>query len=221
MRPMHRSLSLGLLAVLASGPSRAQTRQTGQIAPARMTQAQNAALPVGWHDEMNTPEDWQPLALDNKPDVLVARRGALILRLPHVPQGFPYAYQWSGVTRAVSVNLGRYPVLVARVRRLDKNTYAHLDVEERDDAGKVVRTARSSTLYEPGMSVLDFGTAWGTDTRRLTLRLIVGGSLSGVACEYDWVRFVRREDLPFLQSRPNWQRVVAPEGEPVRAVHKM
>ena len=46
---------------------------------------------------------------------------------------------------------------------------------------------------------------------RLTLRLIVGGRLTGAKCEYDWVRFVRREDVGYLQEVPDLQNVTSRE----------
>jgi hypothetical protein len=158
----------------------------------------------GWHDEMNDLSAWKPLEGINEPDVFAARSGAMTLRMPHVPAGFPYSYQWGGVTRRASVDLGAYPVLVAYVSRLQQGSYAHLDLEERDYAGKPVRTLRTPMLQgkqDKGLIILDVGKEWGKETRRVHLRLIVGGPLSGAACEYAWVRFVRREDVPKLQAR--------------------
>jgi hypothetical protein len=165
-------------------------------------------IAVGWQDELNNPSKWQPLGLENAADVFAERPGAVTLRLPHVPVGWPYTYQWSGITRTAVVDLGRYPVLVACVTKVQRNSYAHLDVEERDYFGKPVRIERTSTLVEPGLSVLDCGDIWGRDVRRLTLRLIVGGANEGASCEYAYVRFVRREDLPYLHRHPLTQNVV-------------
>jgi hypothetical protein len=176
-----------------------------------------AALVIGWHDEMNDPAAWELLGLENQPAAYAARPGALTLRLPRVPAGFPYAYQWSGVTRTAVVDLERYPVAVAYVPRLGEGSYAHLDFEERDYQGRALRTARSSTLQKPGLSLLDLGKAWGAQTQRVVIRLIVGGQLSGAWCEYAWVRFVRREDLPRLEANPGRVKVVSEYGEPVRS----
>ena len=47
--------------------------------------------------------------------------------------------------------------------------------------------------------------------RRLTLRLIVGGKLDGAKCSYNWVRFIKRENLAYLQEVPDLQTVVSNE----------
>lgn len=166
-----------------------------------------SVITVGWHDEMNDLSAWQPLGGVNEPDVFAARFGAMTLRLPHVAEGFPYTYQWGGVTRRASVDLSRYPVLVACVSRVQDGSYAHLDMEERDFAGRPIRSLRTPTLQGRGLSILDVGQAWGPQTRRIHLRLIVGGSPSGASCEYAWVRFVRREDVPKLQAGLSGQQV--------------
>jgi hypothetical protein len=180
------------------------------------SKTKRAALVIGWHDEMNDPAAWEPLGLENQPAAYAARPGALTLRLPRVPAGFPYAYQWSGVTRTAVVDLDRYPVAVAYVPHLGEGSYAHLDFEERDYQGRALRTARSSTLQKPGLSVLDLGREWGMQTQRVVMRLIVGGQLSGAWCEYAWVRFVRREDLPRLEANPGGLKVVSEYGEQAR-----
>lgn len=168
-------------------------------------------LRIGWHDEMNRLGTWKPLAMENQPDIYAARPGLLTLRLPHVPSGFPYAYQWSGVTRSLSADLAHYPVLVAHVSRLDTGSYAHLEAEERDIAGHAVHIWRSPTLTRPGLTILDLGKEMGPSVWRLTLRLIVGGKLEGAECNYNWVRFVRREDVAYLQEVPTLQRIVSQE----------
>jgi hypothetical protein len=178
-------------------------------------QRQRAPLVVGWHDEMNDPGLWRPLGLENQPDIYASRPGAVTLRLPHVPEGFPYAFQWSGVTRSISADLAHYPVLVARVSSLEPGTYAHLDIEERGFTGRVAHTWRSSTLTKPGLALIDLGKEIGPFVQRLTLRLIVGGKLTGAKCEYNWVRFARREDVGYLQEVPDLQNVTSrePQGD--------
>lgn len=168
-------------------------------------------LVVGWHDEMNGLSLWKQLGTDNPPDVYASRPGLLTLRLPHVPDGFPYTYQWNGVTRSISADLGRYPVLVARVIGVEAGSYAHLDIEERDVSGRMARGWRSPTLTAPGLSIIDLGKEVAPDVRRLTLRLIVGGRLEGAKCEYSWVRFVRREDVDYLKRFPDLQTITSRE----------
>ncbi|HTE20022.1 MAG TPA: hypothetical protein VK689_16785 [Armatimonadota bacterium] len=173
--------------------------------PAKPTVVQQSAdrvkLAAGWRDEMGEPRKWGPIGAGIAPEVFVARAGIVGLRLPQAPDGFPYPYQWGGVTRRVNVDLGRYPMLVAYVSRVQDGSYAHLDVEERARDGRPIRTLRTPTLHAPGLIVLDVGREWGPQTRRMHLRLIAGGPLSGASCEYDWVGFVRREDIPRLQAQ--------------------
>ena len=190
------------LAALACGPA------TGQTGPVR---SRPPAIEVGWHDEMNDPSLWRPLGLENQPDIYASRPGALTLRLPHVPDGFPYLYQWSGVTRSISTDLGRFPVLVADVGSLGDGSYAHLEVEVRDIHGRPVRTWRSPTLVRSGLTALDLGKELGPDVWRLTLRLIVGGKLAGAKCEYNWIRFVRRQDMARLREAPDFPHIVSRE----------
>jgi hypothetical protein len=168
-------------------------------------------LQIGWHDEMNEPRLWSPIGPENPPDVYAERLGVLTLRLPHVPQGYPYAYQWSGVTRSISADLAHFPVLMARVGGMEDGSYAHLDIEERDFKGHAVRTWRSPTLTRPGLTTIDLGKEIGPTVRRLKLRLIVGGKLAGAKCDYNWVRFVRREDVARLNEAPDLQAVTSRE----------
>jgi hypothetical protein len=164
-------------------------------------------ITVGWNDELNALATWQPREGGMKADVFAERRGAMTLRLPHAPDGFPHAYQWGGVAGEASVDLGRYPVLVAHVLNVKPGSYTHLDLEQRDYAGKPTHVTVTPALQYPGVIVFDVGEKWGTDVRRLYLRINVGGSLSGAQAEYAWVRFVRREDVARLRENPGWQAV--------------
>lgn len=180
------------------------------LQPKRGQHLHERALPllVGWNDEMDSGTAWQQLTTANPVDVFASRPGLLSLRLPHVPQKYPYSYQWSGLQREVTVDLARYPVAVARISRMQENSYAQLSIAEYDYAGHEVKSWISLGLTSPGLAIVDIGKEWGVaDTRRFKLRLIVGGALQGASCEYDWVRFVNREDVPFLQAHHDWQKV--------------
>jgi hypothetical protein len=194
-----------LALVLSASAGQSAFKQTTVKHPRR------APLTVGWHDEMNDPALWKPLGAENPPDVYASSPGLLTLRLPHVPQGYAYAYQWSGVARSISADLAHYPVLMARVSSLQKGSYAHLQIEERDAAGRVVHSWRSPTLTQAGLTAIDLGKEIGPEVRRLTLRLIVGGTLAGAQCDYNWVRFARREDMAYLQESPDLQTVTSSE----------
>src|SRR5437764_312388 len=89
---MRRLIWLGILACVAPtlGQGRSRPRDVARRAP----------MVVGWHDEMNDPARWRPIGSENAPDIYSEKHGVLSLRLPHVPGGYRYAYQWSGVTRS-------------------------------------------------------------------------------------------------------------------------
>lgn len=196
------------------------------VAPSRAAPPPRG-IAVGWHDEMDRLSAWRPLP-ENAPQTWLPETGGLALRLPHVPDGWPYAYQWSGATREAIVDLGRYPVLMARVDAVDPG-YAHLDLEERDVEGRAVRGRRTPALVAPGLIRLDLkpdatmpatripatrisGTrdAETRDIRRLTLRLIVGGPNEGAKVVYRWVRFVSRADADRLAAHPDLPVRLAP-----------
>lgn len=162
---------------------------------------------VGWHDELNDSSQWRPLEVDNKPDVFSRTRGEISLRLPQVPSGWPYEYQWSGLTREAIVDIGKYPIMVARVSAIKVSSYAHMDVEELNTEKKAAWVQRSSTLLSPGLSFADLSEGGKKGVRRLQIRLIVGCPNEGGENSFSWVRFVKREDLEFLQKNPDWQRV--------------
>lgn len=156
---------------------------------------------VGWNDEMETVSAWRDLPGGNRPQVWRREEGGLALRLPQVPDRWPYEYQWSGVTREAIVDLGKYPVLLANVGAVGPG-YAHLEIEERDVNGKAVRGWRTPTRTDAGLIKLDLGDA-AKNVRRLYLRLIVGGPNEGASVAYRWVRFVSHEGAALIEANPN------------------
>jgi len=163
-------------------------------------------IKVGWNDELNRPSLWEALAMENRAKVDTTTKGALNLSLGHVPEGWPYEYQWSGVSREAKVDIGKFPVLSAWVSQV--SGYAHLDVDVIDAAGKPVKTLRSSTLTSPGVSNVDLRQGLDPAVYRLRLRLIVGGPNDGCSATYNWVRFTDPKAAEFLNSHPDWQYVI-------------
>lgn len=145
--------------------------------------------------------------MENKPEVYTDRTHVLWMRLPHVPEGWPYQFQWSGVTTDTIVDLDRFPIVVAAVSRMKAKSYAHMDIGELDVSGKPAWGERSSTLTQTGLSIGDIGKDHH-GVRRLNLRLIVGGPNEGASAAYSYVRFIRREDLDFVTRHPDWDNVV-------------
>jgi hypothetical protein len=162
---------------------------------------------VGWHDEMNDLSAWKPREGGMPAEKFASRPGEMKLRLAHVPDGYPFAYQWGGVTRTATVDLGRYPILLMRVSGMGPGSYCHMDVEQHDYSGKPVKTLRMPTLESPGLAVFDLGKEYGPHVWRLVLRINVGGKLEGAEAEVSWIRFVRREDVPLLKEVPDLQAV--------------
>ena len=114
-----------------------------------------AWIRVGWNDELNSPRAWSPLAMENKATVLQPKQGALKLVLGITPAGWPYQYQWSGVSRDATVDVARFPVVSARVK--DVRGYAHLDIDVLDASGKAVKTVRTVALNADGITSVDLG----------------------------------------------------------------
>ena len=160
---------------------------------------------VGWHDELDTRSRWSPLKMENHAFTASPVPGTLFLGLDHVPQNWPYLFQWSGVSQDAGVDLGNYPVLMARVPQVQG--YAHLDIDVLGEAGEVLNTLRTTTLTKPGISTLDLGASLPAKYTQLRIRLIVGGPNDGCCATYNWVRFVSRPDAVFLTAHPDWNHV--------------
>lgn len=159
----------------------------------------------GWHDEMSTPKYWSPLGIENQAKVIETGGGVMTLQLPHVPAGWPYSYQWSGVTRDMRVDIAKYPVLMARVPWIQG--YAHMDIEVLDFRGKAIKGFRSTTLTSPGIAEIDLSKSLDPATYVLRLRLIVGGPNEGCSAAYDWVRYLKPDDAVYLRLHPDFSDV--------------
>jgi hypothetical protein len=171
-------------------------------------------LDIGWHDDFDRQGAWQPLDMENRADERLLRPGTLRLSLKHVPDGWPYAYQWSGLKTNILADVARYPVLMAYVTHV--HGYAHLDIDVLDADDHPVKTMRSSTInvstlkdsgeageIPEGLVVADLGKELLPANYHLQLRLIVGGANSGCSAEYRWIRFVARKDADRLADHPN------------------
>lgn len=146
-----------------------------------------ASPDAGWSDELNSIHRWDQASPGHPATVSVPKPGAMELRLGSVPAGWPYAYQWSGVTRDATVDVGRFPILSAEVARV--HGYAHLEVEALDANDKPFKSFRGTTLQNPGVSTCDLRSGLDPAIYRLRIRLIVGGPNEGCSATYHWVRF--------------------------------
>ena len=165
----------------------------------------NPTIQVGWNDELNDARTWAPPAMENRAHVAAEPRGQLTLWLNHVPNGWPYTFQWRGLSKEARVDVAKFPVLMARVGPV--KGYAHMDIDVLDASGKAVKTLRTSTLNGPGLSTIDLKTALDPAVYHFALRLIVGGDNSGCSAVYNWVRFVGPKDAEFLTAHPDYNRI--------------
>lgn len=146
----------------------------------------------GWHDELNRQYEWTHLATSNKPDLDWSKPGLLGMTLHHVPRGWPYQYQWSGVTKTVEINVAENPILSARVSEL--KGYAHLDIDVLDGHNKILLQLRSNTLQSPGICSVKLSERIFPGTYSFRIRLIVGGPNEGCSATYDWIRGSSEKD---------------------------
>jgi hypothetical protein len=178
--------------------------QTASPSQEQRNRPSHPPITVGWHDEMNDARVWSPSNVENKARVSVPTRGAVRLDLGQVPEGWPYEYQWSGITRRATVDLARFPYLSAWVSHL-LGGYAHMDIDVLDAKGKAVKGFRSSTLKAGGITAIDLSTVLDPAIYTLQIRLIVGGSNQGCWATYDWVRFTSPADGALLKGNPGWR----------------
>ena len=156
------------------------------------TKALQDPIRMGWHDELNDLKPWRILPVENRPRMTAPVRGALRLVLAKVPEGWPYTYQWSGVQREASVDIGRHPFFSAHVSQVQG--YAHVDIEVLDREGKAVKNFRTSSVQASGVCFIDLSKDLDPAIYRLRLRLIVGGPNEGCSVTYNWVRFTSSKD---------------------------
>lgn len=167
---------------------------------------------AGWDDELTDSRTWAPLDMENKAHVAAEERHRFTLWLDHVPQGWPYTFQWSGISKEARVDVAKFPVLMARVGPV--KGYAHMDIDVLDAAAKAVKTLRTSTLNGPGLSTIDLTSALDPAVYHFALRLIVGGDNSGCSAEFNWVRFVSAKDATFLTAHPDYNKIKAVPAPP-------
>ncbi|MBC8142889.1 MAG: hypothetical protein H7Y38_15800 [Armatimonadetes bacterium] len=170
----------------------------------------SASAPGVFRDEMDSPFLWGLPGSANDPFLSSDVPGVLTMTMPQVAAGYPHSYQWGAATRTVVINTDAAPLLIARVSQVSDGAYAHLDVEMRDYAGVVVKSARSSTVQGAGFVSVNLREQFGTGLLRVTIRLIVGGANSGAWVDYDYLRAVSIADFTTLQNAPVKKSVTPP-----------
>ena len=197
-------------------PPRAGSRANKPVHPtAPIVQPPRATLPantpvgpgplvVGWHDEMNRVDQWTPLPAPNSAAVAAPTPGQMELSLEPKPAGFPYSYQWGGVRQIAAVDLDRYPVMAVQAPRVGPHAYWDVGVGLVKPGGEVIPTLKSKSETKGGLQFVDVGAAGLKGEQQLEIRLHVGGSIKGYeVADYDWVRFIRRQDETRLQEDPD------------------
>ncbi|MEZ0326333.1 MAG: hypothetical protein ACAH95_10545 [Fimbriimonas sp.] len=144
-------------------------------------------VPTGFRDEMRSLVPWTIYNKERPPAMTVTSKG-IKMTLPHVPEGWPYAYQWSGARRKITLDVARYGRLVADVPEITKGSYAHFEIAVLDAKDQEVKGFRSESVTEPGQIQFDLSTQLLPATYRLDVRLIVGGSNEGASATYRWVK---------------------------------
>ena len=198
---------------------------TGAISPSRSER--NAAekpgepLIVGWNDEFNATTNWQTLPLPNKPDVTMANSGLLRLTLGSdaITNARP-AFYWASMTRIAEVNMERYPILAVRAVHLKKASWWDVEIQayEPDDGKQSENDAKvpghalvgsevkTPSLDHDGIILFDLQSQANNGlkitARKFRLRISIASQSKGGSVEYDWLRFVRREDAERLRKNP-------------------
>jgi hypothetical protein len=174
------------------------------------TSPQVATLVVGWNDEFNA-LNWDPRPRPNKPDISTRHRGLLGLTMgSDAPVDPRLPFNWATVSRVADVDIERYPILAVRAVNLKHPGWWDVSVQGcvkgngDPTLGKEVKTP---SLDHDGIILFDLHAQVknGLDagTNRLLVRLNIAGPKKGAHVEYDWIRFIRREDTERLRSNPN------------------
>ena len=166
-----------------------------------------APLVVGWNDEFNA-LNWEPFAVPHKPDISMRHKGFLGLTLgSDAPVDPRLPFNWGTVSRVVEADTDRYPILAVRAIHLkapgwwDVSLQGCQTTDPRTTIGKEVKTP---SLDHDGTILFDLQAqvknGLNTGTHRLLIRLNIAGPKKGTRVEYDWIRFIRREDEERLRS---------------------
>jgi hypothetical protein len=151
--------------------------------------SQSHAVTGVFRDEMRSLVPWNIYNTDRSPSMTITSKG-LKVTLGHVPDGWPYAYQWSGARRTIQLDVAHYPRLVADVPEVSSGSYAHFELSVLDANDREVKNLRSASVTEPGQIDFDLSKDLLPAIYKIDLRLIVGGSNNGASVTYRWVRAI-------------------------------
>ncbi len=181
------------------------------------------SLVVGWSDEFNG-LNWQPFQNPNAPDTSLRHRGFLNLKLGSgaTPEPNPAPFYWGSVSRTVDVDVDRYPILAVRAVNLKGPSWwdvivqsygASGDPTQKEEVRLVGSEIKTPSLDHDGVILFDMQaqakSGLELSSHRFRVRLNIAGTQKGGSVEYDWIRFVRRQDAEKLRSNPRIGDIIA------------
>jgi hypothetical protein len=147
------------------------------------------------------------------------------------------AFYWASASRVVEVDVDRYPILAVRAVNLKGRSWWDVIIQGYDEkngaangsaldpvrpgsaarrykaeGGVVGKEIKTPSLDHDGVILFDLqaqvknGLELGS--HKIRVRLNIAGQQKGVSVEYDWIRFVRRQDAEQLRANPHIRDIV-------------
>jgi hypothetical protein len=123
------------------------------------------------------------------------------------------AWYWATCSRFATVDLDRYPILAVRVLKVKGEGRTWWDVFVNDYKGGERHGSdicgRLGPGTKPGLLFFD-ATNGGklTGNRQIQIRLNIAGMTQGAYADYEYVRFIRRQDRKRLERHPGLRNVL-------------
>lgn len=192
------------------------------ITPISICLSQNAhiqkgkPLVVGWSDEFNAKHNWQRFPPPHQPDLSQPHKGLLSLSLGSKSKTTPQpAFYWASATRFVEVDIERYPILAVRAVGLKGPSWWDVIVQGVEKESKTTLAGseiKTPSLDHDGIILFDIQeqVKHGLELsgHRFRIRLNIAGLKQGGSIQYDWIRFVRREDAARLRTNPQVSELI-------------
>ena len=180
------------------------------------SQQPSSALVVGWNDEFNSANSWEPFPAPHKPDISTRHKGFLTLSLGSGSEINPKpAFIYATVTRYAQVDVERYPILAIRAVDLKGPSWWDVSVQGYGQQGKpglIGKEVKTPSLDHEGIILFDLlaqaKNGLDISSRNLRIRLNIAGTKKGGAISYDWIRFIRRGDAERLRANANVSELV-------------
>jgi hypothetical protein len=189
-------------------------------------------LVVGWHDEFNSLDGWQPWTAFGGADILEGMDGTLRVRLGRTSDFMKaFGHYRAGVYKEFDVDLNRYPVLAVRVSRFYGGASWDVGVlEYRDSSAPDARDiSKGGGIPIPGnpqglaadlvgdstaryRAETIFVVAQGNARRKagkshVRLLLNLSGPKRDAFVDFAWVRFITPGEVERLRNNPRSHNV--------------